>query len=223
MRRGNGADYWSATLGARQMARDGTRVVSALKFQQGTQDNEMTKQYSNVAVAIFADHAAAEDGVKKLTAAGFDAGTLSVIGKGYHTEEKVLGFYNMGDRMKVWGSQGAVWGGLWGLLFGGLFVMAPLTGPVMILGYLGAVAVTTIEGVVLGGGISALFAALASIGIPRDSVLRYETAVKADDFLVMVHGTADDVARARTILAAAAKSVDIHSDLVAPAPGQLAA
>jgi hypothetical protein len=40
---------------------------------------------------------------------------LSVVGKGYHTEEKVIGFYNVGDRVKFWGSRGAFWGGLWGL------------------------------------------------------------------------------------------------------------
>lgn len=183
----------------------------------------MTKQYSNVAVATFATHADAEAGVKLLTANGFDAGTLSVLGKGYHTEEKVLGFYNMGDRVKVWGSQGAVWGGLWGLLIGGLVVTAPLTGPVMILGYLGAVAVTTIESAVIVGGASAIFAAIASIGIPKDSVVRYDTAVKADAFLVMVHGSADDVAKAKTLLAASATAVDVHTDLVAPAAGQIAA
>ena len=183
----------------------------------------MDKQYSNVAVATFSSHADAEAAIRTLTARGFDAGTLSVLGKGYHTEEKVLGFYNMGDRVKVWGSQGAMWGGLWGMLVGGLVVTAPLTGPVMILGYLGAVAVTAIEGVVIAGGAGAIFAALASIGIPRDSVLRYETAVKADAIIVMVHGSADDVARAKTILAATATTVDVHADLVAPSADQLAA
>ncbi len=73
-------------------------------------------------VAVFPDHAEADAAVKKLTAAGFDMKHLSVIGKGYHTEEKVVGFYNMGDRVKFWGSRGAFWGGLWGLFFGGLFL-----------------------------------------------------------------------------------------------------
>jgi hypothetical protein len=31
--------------------------------------------------------------VKRLTDAGFDMKTLSVVGKGYHTNEKVVGFY----------------------------------------------------------------------------------------------------------------------------------
>ena len=47
-------------------------------------------------VAVFADHQGAEDAVKKLTAAGFEMKNLSVVGKGYHTEEKVVGFYSVG-------------------------------------------------------------------------------------------------------------------------------
>jgi hypothetical protein len=51
-------------------------------------------------IAVFAEHPAAEVAVKKLTAAGFKMENLSVVGKGYHTEEKVVGFYNAGDRVK---------------------------------------------------------------------------------------------------------------------------
>jgi hypothetical protein len=42
-------------------------------------------------------------------------------------------------------------------------------------------------------------------------VIQYETALKADDFLVLVHGTADDMARAKIILGTSgATSVDLH-------------
>jgi len=64
------------------------------------------------------------------------------------------------------------------------------------------------------GGLSALGAALYSIGIPRDSIIKYEAAVKADGFLVMAHGGADDAARAKSILSAEAPShVDVHVDV----------
>lgn len=32
--------------------------------------------------------------------------SLSVVGKGYHSEEQVVGFYNAGDRIKFWGTRG---------------------------------------------------------------------------------------------------------------------
>ena len=56
------------------------------------------------------------------------------------------------------------------------------------------------EGAVVVGGLSALGAGLFSIGIPKDSVIKYETALKADKFLLVAHGTADEVARAKDII-----------------------
>lgn len=61
----------------------------------------------NSVIAVFADHNAAEAAVKKLTAAGFEMKGLSVVGKGYQTDEKVVGFYNAGDRIKFWGKRAA--------------------------------------------------------------------------------------------------------------------
>ncbi len=151
-------------------------------------------------IAVFADHPAAEAAIKKLTDAGFEMKQLSVVGKGYHTEEKVVGFYNIGDRIKFWGTRGAFWGGLWGLFFGGLFLTVPVVGHVVVLGYLAATAVSAVETAVVAGGLSAVGAALYSIGIPKDSVFQYETAIKADGFLVMAHGTPEDMARAHAIL-----------------------
>ena len=152
-------------------------------------------------VAVFADHEAAEKAIKTLTMAGFDIKSLSIVGKGYHTEEKATGFYNTGDRIKFWGTRGAFWGGFWGLFFGGAFIATPVVGPVIVLGYLTAAAISAVEGVIVFGGLSALGAALYSIGIPKDSIIDYEAAVKADGFLVMVHGPAADMARAKATLA----------------------
>ena len=45
-------------------------------------------------------------------------------------------------------------------------------------------------------GISALGAALVSIGIPKNSVLQYEESVKAGKFLLILHGTLQDAVHA---------------------------
>ena len=69
------------------------------------------------------------------------------------------------------------------------------------------------------GGVAALAAALYSIGVPKDSVIQYESALKADSFLVMARGTKEEIARAKTILGATNPSqLDIHrdADVVAP-------
>jgi len=170
-------------------------------------------------VAVFADHQAAEAAIKKLTNAGFEMKNLSIVGKGYHTEEKVVGFYNIGDRVKFWGARGAFWGGFWGLFFGGLFMTIPVVGHVVVLGYLATIAVAAIENAVVVGGLSALGAALYSIGIPKNSVVQYEAALTADDFLVMAHGAADEVARAKSILGTANPSrLDTYAGAKATEP-----
>jgi hypothetical protein len=153
------------------------------------------------AIAVFPNHEAAEKAVKSLTAAGFEMTNLSVVGKGYHSEEKVVGFYNTGDRVKFWGTRGAFWGGFWGLFLGGLFMTIPVVGHVVVLGYLAAIVASGIENAIVVGGLSALGAALYGLGIPKNSVLQYETDLKADGFLVMARGPAAEVQRAQKLLA----------------------
>jgi hypothetical protein len=166
---------------------------------------------SETMVAVFPTHDAAEKAVKSLTAAGFEMKNLSVVGKGYHSDEKVVGFYNMGDRIKFWGTRGAFWGGFWGLFFGGIFMTIPLVGHVVVLGYLASVIVAGIENAVVVGGLSALGAALYGLGIPKDSVLQYETDLKADSFLVMARGPTAEVERAKSLLTTSNPShLEVH-------------
>jgi uncharacterized membrane protein len=155
---------------------------------------------NHVMSALYDTHAQAEHAVAELQASGYDMTQLSIVGQEYHTEEKVLGYYNMGDRMLKWGGNGAFWGSMWGMLFGSAFILIPGVGPLLLAGPLVGMLVGALEGAVVVGGVSALGAALASIGIPENSVLDYETEIKAGKFLLLAHGTAAEVARAREIL-----------------------
>jgi len=154
----------------------------------------------NSVVAIYESHHQAEDAVRELQKSGFDMTKLSIVGRDYHTDEHVVGYYNAGDRMKHWGKVGAFWGWIWGLLVGAAFFAIPGLGPVLVAGPLVAWIIGALEGAVVVGGASAIGAGLFSIGIPKDSVLNYEIALKTDRFLLLVNGTADEAARARDIL-----------------------
>jgi hypothetical protein len=175
------------------------------------QPKEIKMTEPTTVVAIFADHQGAEAAIRKLADAKMDIKHLSIVGKGYHTDEKVVGFYHMGDRIKFWGKRGAFWGGLWGWLFGGVFLVIPGVGHVVVLGYLAAAVISAIESAVVVGGLSALGAALYSSGIPKNSVVAYEKALEADEFLVMAQGPTEEMARAKTILATFKTSqIDLH-------------
>ena len=165
----------------------------------------------NAVIGIFDSHIKAEASIKELQRAGFDMKKLSIVGKDYHTEEHVVGYYNAGDRMKVWGKLGAFWGGFWGLLFGSALFFVPGIGPLIVFGPLVGWIVAALEGAVVVGGLGALAAALYSIGIPRNSSVKYETALKSDKFLVIAHGSSDEVAKAKSILEmAGAEQTDVH-------------
>jgi uncharacterized membrane protein len=166
-------------------------------------------------IAVFPSHLEAETAIKELQKSGFDMKKLSIIGKDYHTEENVVGYYNKGDKIASWGKTGAFWGWIWGLVFGSAFLFIPGIGPVMVGGPIVSWLIGALETAVVVGGFSALGAALVSVGIPKDSVLKYETALKADKFVVIAHGTRDEVAKAKSILDThQAESSMIHSDLV---------
>jgi uncharacterized membrane protein len=151
-------------------------------------------------VATYDSHTGAEAAIKALQKAGIDMKRLSIIGKGFHSEEHAIGFYTTGDRIKHWAGNGAFLGTVWGLLFGTTFFFLPAIGPVVVMGPLVAWIIGALEGAAMGGSVGALAAALASIGIPKDSIVKYELDVKAGKFLVLARGTGDMVEQARAVL-----------------------
>ena len=152
---------------------------------------------------VFDSHAAAEEAIRALGQSGFDLKKLSLIGKGYHSEEKPMGFYTAGDRIKAWGGTGAFWGGIWGLLLAPAVFVLPGLGVVGMAGPFVSTLIGALEGAVVVGGLSALGAALTQIGVPKDQVIKYEAALKVDKYLLVVHGSAADQDRARKVLAEA--------------------
>ena len=170
----------------------------------------------NSVVAIFASHNQAEDAIRELQKDGFDMKKLSIVGKDYHTDEHVVGYYNTGDRMMYWGKLGAFWGGFWGLLFGSAFFWVPGIGQLVVAGPLVMWIVGALEGAVMTGGLTALGAGLFSIGIPKNSIVQYETEVKNGKLLLVAHGTPEEVERAKDILhQTQAETTTVHAEQAA--------
>lgn len=155
-------------------------------------------------VYVYNTHQEADAAIQALSRSGFDVKKLSLVGKGYHTEEHPLGFYTLGDKVRTWGGMGAFWGGVWGLLVAPAVFFIPGVGLVAMAGPVVAALVAALEGAALVGGLSAIGAALTRIGVPSDQVLKYETALKVDKYVLMVHGDAADAAQAGKVLSAAA-------------------
>jgi uncharacterized membrane protein len=216
------ASFGSTPQSARQPAAFNTFVrwqdVGAERARLAGPPKEIEMSEQNAVVAVYETHEGAEEAVKELQRAGIDLHALSIVGKGAHTDEHVVGYYNTGDRMKYWGKTGAFWGGLWGLLFGSALFAIPGIGAVLVAGPVVAWIVGALEGAAVVGGFSAIGAGLYSMGIPKDSVLQYETELKTDRFLLMVHGSAREVETARAIIANTRPvTVTVHSPELAGA------
>jgi len=163
-------------------------------------------------VAIYKTHEQTELAVKCVQEAGVDMQSLSIVAKDTHTDEHVVGYYNAGDRIKYWGKMGALWGGFWGLLFGSAAFMIPGIGPILVAGPLVGWIVAGLEGAVVVGGMSAVGAGLFSLGIPKNSIIKYDVALKTDAYLLLFHGGRDMARRVEELLARSGhESLDTHN------------
>jgi uncharacterized membrane protein len=168
--------------------------------QRPQRESTLIMNKNNSVVAVYATHPEAEAAIMELQKSGFDMKKLSIVGRDYHSDEHVVGYYNACERMQYWGKSGAFWGGIWGMLFGSAFLLIPGIGPLVLAGPLVGWMVAALEGAVVVGGLSALGAGLYSLGIPKDSILQYETALKVGKFVVIAHGSAEEAARAHDII-----------------------
>jgi hypothetical protein len=85
---------------------------------------------NDAVVEFYNSHTEREASIKEIRRSGFDMKKLSIVGTDYHTEEHVIGYYNTGDRMKVWGRLRA----FWGFLFGSAMFFIPGIDPLIVFG-----------------------------------------------------------------------------------------
>jgi hypothetical protein len=164
----------------------------------------MTETWTGVrlsVIAVYPDHASAEDAVRRVQKDGIPLQDLSLIGKDFQTVEQPLGFVTTGTVARGGTKVGAWAGGIFSLLLWAGFLILPGVGPVVIAGSL-AVALLGIEGDLVGAAFGGLTGALVGLGLSRDRAIRYESLVKAGKFLVTLRGNGPQVERARSLFTA---------------------
>lgn len=154
----------------------------------------------NSCIGIYKTHTAAENGIKELQRAGFNMKEIPIVGKGYHAEEQAAGFYHPVERVKFWGKCGAFGGGLLGFLCGWAFFCIYGLEPLIAARPLVSMILVGLEGAAAMGGLTALGAALYSIGIPEACIVAYGTAIKTESFSLIVHGTKNQITCAKEIM-----------------------
>ena len=165
----------------------------------------------NATVGVYDAHNAAAKAVKELNKGGFPMKKVSIIGKELEKVEDVQGYYTWKDPAKVGAGIGAFWGSIFGILVGVGFVVLPGIGGVFIAGSLAALVLGGLEGAAVGSVGGGLFGALLGLGIGKDKVLKYRQNLEAGKYLVIAHGTTEEVNKAKEILkGTSANTVEVH-------------
>jgi hypothetical protein len=154
----------------------------------------------NSTVGIYTSMDAAEEAVRQLGQGGFPIQNVSIIARDLGTESKVHGFVTPCDVAKSSARTGAWVGGIFGLLAGAAFLWVPGVGPLIVAGSLASALLGGLEGAVAGAATTGVLGWLFSLGIGKEHILKYEQSVKAGKYLVIAHGSPDDVNKAKQIL-----------------------
>ncbi len=152
---------------------------------------------NTVLIAICTGHTQAEKAIAELWRLGLNMTNLSVFGKAYLSDEYVVGCYIADGRLKALGGSVAFWDRLWKSLGEGGLFLVPGIGPVVVAGSFVRTLVATIEDGRTGGCLSALGAAIYSLGVPKENILRFEIEIREDECGLIASGSAEAIAKAR--------------------------
>ncbi len=156
--------------------------------------------YDSSIVLVYSQLDEAEAAVKKLGEGGFPIQNVSIIAKDLGSEKKVHGFVTSCDVAKSAATTGAWVGGIFGALIGAAFLWVPGLGPLIVAGSLTSALLGGLEGAAAGAALTGTLGWLSSLGISKQHILKYEESIRAGKYLLIVHGTPDEVAMAEQIL-----------------------
>ena len=171
----------------------------------------MPKKY--LFVAIYNTRTEGEVAIREIQDSGSDMMRLSFLGRDYRSRDKLVGRYQSSDHTRYWENLSAFGDGVWGLLSSIALFHIPETGPFLAGGPVAGAIIGALEGAPAVRGLSAVGSGLHIIGIPRDSILKYERAIKGDKYLIIAQGAAEEIAAIKAIIKNTdAAEFDLHQN-----------
>jgi hypothetical protein len=171
-------------------------------------------------VGVYDTLGQAQDAVRSLDGGGFPIGQALILALDRTSELQSHFLVMVGDIARAAMTTGAWLGGLFGLLVGAAFIWFAGFGSLMVADPLATAFVGGVDRAVIGGAGGGVLGALVGWGVSRDRALKHEQGLQGGQFVVIAHGSADDVARAREILLA--RSPTTLAQPEAPARGMIA-
>ena len=154
----------------------------------------------NIISGHFSTHADAEGAVRALSESGVPIKHVSIVTQNLQTTEAVQGFVTTADVAGAGAASGAWWGGFFGLLVGSAFLWIPGFGPLIVAGALASSFLGMLEGAAVGAVGGGLVGALMGYGLSKEKAIKYESVVRAANYLVLMHGDDAQVRTARGVL-----------------------
>lgn len=154
----------------------------------------------NATVAVFDNPAEAGGALRQLQAAGFRAEEISVAARDAESGETAACCFRSGTGMRYWGRSEAFWNAVGQALPGWAVLNLPGTRELLVAGRLAEWVAASLENAAIFAGLSPLGAALYSIGISREAIAGFEAALRDGKYLIIAHGPAGEVARAKRLL-----------------------
>lgn len=168
------------------------------------------------AVGIFSNYVTTETALYDLKDTGFLMENVAIIGHDVKNHDEGTGA-KVSDRLadvghlsndenraeesaKTGAVTGSTVGGVTGLLVGLGAIAIPGVGPVMLAGAMATAIATTLSGNVIGAAVGGLTGGLIGLAIPEDQANVYSDRVSKGDYLVMVEGSDENIAAAKSIL-----------------------
>ena len=158
----------------------------------------MPKNYIFVAIYNTCDNG--EVAIREMQNSGIDITRLSFLGRDYRAKDKLVGRYQSSDHTRYWENLSAFGDGVWGLLSSIALFHIPETGPFLAGGPVAGAIIGALEGTPAINGLNAVGSGLHIIGIPRDSILKYERAINADKYLIIAQGIEEEITKIKAII-----------------------
>lgn len=173
-------------------------------------EDEVESTRRRIVLGVYDTQDRAQTALDALGEQDYPMDRVSLLGKAGAPGDDPMGVYyaGVGERMKGWGTMGALWGGLWGLISGaaGMFLV-PGLGPLLAAGPIvdalaGAAAGAGIGGGALAGAAAAsqLTTAVHRMGVPEGRLDELRRHVEEGRYLLMLIVEAEQAGRWRETL-----------------------
>lgn len=154
---------------------------------------------NNATLTVFKSKVDAEAALRQLARGGYDLSRVSMVGRDADSAAPVGGYGDENVRCSSSAMVGVSWGGIRAMLVGSGVFLVPGVGPLIVAGPLLTLIVRTMGAVVGPDKPCAMAAGLNELGIPKDSILRCEAALKSGKVVLIAEGSAMAMILAREV------------------------